>query len=568
MSKWIDVLAILAVALCGATTFAAEGETDAESKPAASPSIWQQIDEQFAEWDKWDSPGASLAVVRDGELVYARGYGNAHLEYPIPITPSTVFHVASVSKQFTCFAVVLLAAEGKLSLDDDIRQHLPDAPDFGHRISVRQLMHHISGIRDQWELLRMAGWRLDDVITREHILRLFGWQRDLNFEPGSEYMYCNTGYTLLAEIVARVSGQSFEEFTQQRIFKPLAMSRTHFHSDHEMIVPGRAYSYAPRGDGFRKSVLSYANVGATSLFTTAEDLARWLVNLDEGRVGGAEAMATMHERGVLNDGEKIDYALGLSHSKYRGLKIVGHGGSDAGFRTAALRVPEHKLGVVVLSNLGSFNPTDVARRVAAIVLADHVEPLKEKEKPQSAEPIDVEPDVLDRYVGLYHLDNGLTVTLTRRGRRLIGQLNDMDPATLEARSPTEFFLKQFAARVVFEDRGDQPAEAFTAYLGDQKIRGKRLEPGTPEELDAYAGSYYSPELRTTYTISHEDGKLVARHQRNPDVELRSIGSDEFAGGQWFLSKVNFERQDDQVTGFLVTGGRVRKLRFERSEPER
>src|SRR5690349_8472502 len=212
----------------------------------------QAIDALFAAEDTSTTPGCALGVVRDGGIVYARGYGLANLEYAIPITPRTIFHVASISKQFTAFAAILLAQEGALSLDDDIRRYLPELPDFGATITPRQLAHHTSGLRDQWELLHLAGWRWDDVMTTEDILDLARRQRELNFAPGSEYAYCNTGYTLLGQIVARVSGMPFRAFCEQRIFQPLGMRSTHFHDDHTEIVPGRAYSYHPRdGGGFQ-----------------------------------------------------------------------------------------------------------------------------------------------------------------------------------------------------------------------------------------------------------------------------------------------------------------------------
>ncbi|MCW4036925.1 MAG: beta-lactamase family protein, partial [Candidatus Bathyarchaeota archaeon] len=204
--------------------------------------INKKIDEIFSEWDRTDSPGSALAVLKDGEIVYKRGYGMANLEYGIPITPTTIFHVASVSKQFTAFAVALLAQEGKLSLDDDVRRYVPDLPDFGETITIRHLIHHISGLRDQWELLIAAGWRMEDVIKTEDVLELVREQKELNFKPGSEYLYCNTGYTLMALIVERVSGKPFRDFCAERIFQPLAMENTHFHDDHKMIVENRAYS--------------------------------------------------------------------------------------------------------------------------------------------------------------------------------------------------------------------------------------------------------------------------------------------------------------------------------------
>ena len=341
-----------------------------------------RIDTIFENWDKSDSPGAALAVVKGKKVVYKQGYGSANLEYDIPISPKTVFHVASVSKQFTAFAITMLADSGKLSLDDDIRLYLPRVPDFGKTITIRHLVHHISGLRDQWELLAMAGWRLDDVITKNHILKMVRRQEDLNFDPGEEYLYCNTGFTLLAEIVERIMKKPFRDWTQENIFDPLGMTSTHFHENHEQIVKNRSYSYSPQGEGFRKRVLSFANVGATSLFTTVEDMAKWMMNFESKVIGNDAVMTQMHEQGILNSGEKINYALGLSIGEYKGLKTVGHGGSDAGFRSQVVRFPEEDFAVIVLSNLSSINTNRLAMQVADIYLTKKI---KEK-SPQKRTP--------------------------------------------------------------------------------------------------------------------------------------------------------------------------------------
>ncbi|MGK0448825.1 MAG: CubicO group peptidase (beta-lactamase class C family), partial [Polaribacter sp.] len=244
----------------------------------------KQVDELFTVWDTDNTPGAAVAIVKNGVIIYKKGYGSANLEYDIPITPSTIFHIASVSKQFTVFSILLLEKQGKLSLDDDIRKYIPEVPDFGKTITLRHLASHTSGLRDQWNLMGMAGWRPDDVITKEHILKLVTNQKELNFEPGEEYTYCNTGFTLLAEVVARVSGESFAEYTEANIFQPLQMNNTLFYDDHEKIVKNRAYSYYSDDTGFKKSVLSYANVGATSLFTTVEDLSLWAMNFNSQKI--------------------------------------------------------------------------------------------------------------------------------------------------------------------------------------------------------------------------------------------------------------------------------------------
>lgn len=265
----------------------------------------EQVDEIFAAFNNSETPGAAVAVVKDGKIIFKKGYGLANLEYDIPVTPATIFHIASVSKQFTVFSILLLEKEGRLSLDDDIRKYIPEVPDFGRKITLRHLANHTSGLRDQWNLLAMGGWRLDDVITKDHVLKLVSKQKDLNFEPGAEYSYSNTGFTLLAEVVARVSGKSFAEFTEERIFEPLGMDNTLFYDDHEKIVKNRAYSYHTDSTGYKKSVLSYANVGATSLFTTVEDLSLWAMNFSNPKVGDTTIFNKMNTPAVLNDGKKI-----------------------------------------------------------------------------------------------------------------------------------------------------------------------------------------------------------------------------------------------------------------------
>jgi CubicO group peptidase (beta-lactamase class C family) len=546
-------LILFAVTACGLPWQSPAAETEAE--------VRAKLDALFDQYDHWDTPGLALGVLRDGELYYARGYGCANLEYGIPITPSTVFHVASVSKQFTCFAIALLAAEGKLSLDDNVRKHLADLPDLGQPITLRQLMHHTSGIRDQWELLAMAGWRLDDVITREHILKMMRRQRDLNFPPGSEHLYCNMGYTLLGEVVARVSGKSFPEFTEERIFKPLGMAHTHFHDDHERIVPNRAYSYAKRDSGFRKRVLSYANVGATSLFTTVEDMAWWLANFESGTVGGSQLLETMQTKGVLTDGKKINYALGLSHGNYRGQNTVGHGGADAGFRSHVVRFPEHRLGIVILGNLSELDAQGAAMKVADVLLAEHLDPVERKD--DSIERIKLSIEVLKEYVGTYRLDSGAMAELAVREDRLMAKIPGNDEVELVPTAPTKFFIKELGAHVTFTEPKAEDKMSLTVEVGDTTIKGHRTTDVDAPDLPAFVGRYYSPELDTAYTIAIDGDHLVATHQRHDDIKLAYTGDDGFAGDEWFFGRVQFDRDAGKVVGFRVTGGRVRNLRFER-----
>src|SRR5580704_3906932 len=364
----------------------------------------KQVDQVFAKWDSTSSPGCALSVIKDGEIVYKRGYGMADLDHDVPITSETVFHVASISKQFTAAAILLLAQEGKLSLDDDVRKYITELPDFGARITIRHLLHHTSGLRDQWELLGLAGWRYSlDLITDDDVLELMSRQRDLNFKPGEKHVYCNTGFTLLAQIVKRVSGQSLREFTTNRIFKPLDMKSTHFRDDHAEIVKHIAYGYVKGegGNGYRLSVTNFDTVGATSLLTTVEDLAQWDENFYHPRVGGPAMVAQQLQRGKLTSGKELDYAFGLVHGKYRGLPTVDHGGADAGYRADLLRFPEQHFSVACLCNKGEIQPGELTKKVADIYLAEQFKEPMPARPESSAKSVAVSEQRLKKYAGLY-----------------------------------------------------------------------------------------------------------------------------------------------------------------------
>lgn len=518
-----------------------------------STDLVKQIDNIFAEWDKPDSPGCSLVITQDNEIVYQRGYGYAQLEYDIPITPDTVFHVASVSKQFSAMAIALLNADGRVDLDASVRKYIPELADFGHLITVRHLVHHVSGLRDHWELVRAAGWRMDDVITTEHLLKMVFRQRELNFEPGSEYVYSNSGYTLMAEIVRRVTGQTLREFTDERIFKPLGMTNTHFHDDHEEIVKQRAYSYKPNlAGGWKKSVLSYANVGATSLFTTARDLSKWLANFSHGKVGGQGVLELVQKPFIANDGKTIPYGFGLMFADHMGWQEIGHSGADAGFRSWCGRVEPHGLGVVILANYATSVPRELARRVAEVMLADvAVKPESEKVETNTAE-----------FMGTYLVQFfGKKLTITKDGEQLVAQFEGQEAEKLCYQANAKYEAKD--ARVSFGKAEDGHPTCTWEQRGINMI-AKRLPEGaapSTDELAAYTGTYYSPELDTTYTINLSEDELVITHQRLSDTALVYFGPDKFLERTLPGFELAFERKEGKVTGFGITSPRIRHVRF-------
>ena len=522
------------------------------------PGLALEVDAVFEDIDSADSPGGTVAVIQNGEMLYTNGYGSAQLEYRIPNTPKTIFHVASVSKQFTAMAVTLLAADGALSLDDPVQKHLEYVPDLGRPITVRQLIHHTSGIRDQWDLLAIAGWRLDDVITTDHVIRLMSRQQELNFEPNSEYSYSNMGYTLLAEIARAVSGIPFPELTEQRIFAPLGMTRTHFHDDHQHAVEDRAYSYSPLdGGSFQKRVLSYANAGATSLFTTAEDLALWLDNFRHASVGGPEVTAMMTTPGTLTGGETIDYAHGLAIGEYRGRPTIGHSGGDAGFRSHVVWFPDDHTGVVVLMNHGNGNPGRRALQVADVVLDDVLE--AETNELTTAERT---PGDLDKVPGLFLTTFGAIVSIEESGDQLLLHFPQGLPQPLTPTGARSFRAGDEGVFLKFE--ADWASVTFTGTDGTAVGTAKRLDDfaPSPDELVDLEGTYYSPEVEALYRIEAAGENLTAHHVRHGTINLMPLFPDVFASDQWFFSNVRFERNPGgTVAGLRVSGERVRNLRF-------
>ena len=344
--------------------------------PAQLPdSLVRRVDSVFVALDKPTSPGCALGIYNAGDIAYTRGYGSANLEHGIPNTPRTVFDLGSTSKQFTAMSVALLEQDGKLSLDDDVRRWIPELTAYPKPVTIRQLVHHTSGLRDYLTLMWLRGVNFDGVTTASDALSLIVRQRETNFEPGSEYLYSNSGYFLLSEIVRRASGKTLAEFARERIFAPLGMQVTHFHDDHTMIVPNRATGYAQReGGGFEIAMSGFEQVGDGSVMTTVEELARWDRNFYEGRVGGRALLDAMHVPARLTGGRTLDYASGLVVGEYRGLRTVRHGGSWAGYRAELLRFPEQRTSIAVLCNYSRSGPGRLSQRVADVILRDRLAP--------------------------------------------------------------------------------------------------------------------------------------------------------------------------------------------------
>ena len=559
--RWSVILPALILVLCSAK---------AQSLP---PDITKQVDKVFEKWDKPDSPGCALGVYRDGKIVYKHGYGTADLNDDVPITPATVFHVASMSKQFTAASIVLLAQQGKLSLDDDVRKYIPELPDFGERITIRHLVHHTSGLRDQWNLLELAGWRYSlDLITNDDVMSVMTRQKDLNFKPGDKHVYCNTGYTLMGLIVKRVSGMSLREFTTKNIFEPLGMTHTHFRDDHAEIIKHDALGYEQEGKDkpFRMSLTNFDTVGATSLHTTVEDLQLWDENFYHPRVGGPAFLQQMLERGKLNSGEQLDYAFGLVESKYKGLPTVDHGGADAGYRSDLIRFPEQHFSAAVLCNSAETNPSALARQVADIVLAKDLKPAEATptKEPAKSPVATLTAEQMAAIAGLYwnKEEDDFEKVQVKDGKlqmQLGSEFRTLKPAGEAHFQVADVPWGDDVDIHFVSSAAEKPKRLEQSFGGGKPNIYESVAAYTPTatELAEYAGAYVSEEIDPIYRVVLQDGNLSLMRLKNKPESLRPEVRDVFTGE---IGTVRFTRDANQhITGFILNAGRIQNFRFSR-----
>jgi CubicO group peptidase (beta-lactamase class C family) len=531
---------------------------------AVPDTLRPEVDRVFA-FIEADAPGCALGVIRDGRLAYGTGYGLANLDWAVPIGTSTVFDIASVSKQFTATAVALLDMDGVLSLDDDVRRWVPELPDYGAPITLRHLLNHTSGLRDYLTLLNLAGFDFDNVFDEEDGVRLIVRQRAPNFEPGSEYLYSNSGYLLLANIVRRASGMSLREFLQARVFEPLGMTRTSIWDRNTEVLPNRATGYSRTGtEGWRiNHAWNFQMGGDGQVITSVEDLAKWDGNFYEPVVGGQGLLDRLHTRGVLSNGDTISYALGLSLDQYRGLPRVQHGGSWAGFRSQLTQFPEQRTSIVIECNRSDANPGAFATAVADLLLGDvfpEPPPLRRAGAPAAREatgaaPPEVAPapEILARWAGAYRHEvrPEYRFFVVREGALW---LDAGEGTRLVALSDSSFRAPGGGATFVFHATSEG---VRLEAPGTTLLRAPDYDPSAME-LAGFAGRYASDELDAVFEIEVDGPGLTLRRPRNDPVSLRPGGAGEFVAPGATLT---FLREAGRATGFRVYAGRVTGIEF-------
>jgi len=527
------------------------------------------IDALFEPYTQPGSPGAAVGVYHQGQQVYAKGYGLADVEAGTPITPQTRFHVASVSKQFAAFAVAMLAREGKVDLDADVRTYLPYVPDFGQTITVRHLILHTSGLRDQWSLFGLGGQDTDGRLRQRQVVNMVARQRALNFAPGSEYAYSNTGYTLLAEIVHAASGQTLREFTTARVFRPLGMNATFFFDNLEEIVPGRANSYERDGEDkpWKRSPLNYDNVGATSLFTTVEDMAKWAGNFTDPKVGDRALIEQVTTNGTLDDGTPIEYGFALIRTQLDGRNVITHSGSDAGFRAIFYYYPDHDFAVMITANTPyKMDLSDKVKAIANLYL-----PAAKAAVATQLPAVRNDPALAAQIAGTYlpQYDRALTLLVKDGALHQAGRDGATTPLVLRADGSFDDGKRDNFYRPVRAKDGKVVAlERHASKPYPPPLRLERAPGAAAADLSRYAGDYRSAELDITYTLAVDGGELVVDSIWSAQpTRLRPVAPDRFESQGWALGSVVFEPGKAKPGHFLVHSGRVRHIRFDRVAQE-
>lgn len=542
----------------------------AAGSPGGPEGSQPELDHLFSRWNRPDAAGIAVVITHEGKVVRRVTHGLADLEHRIPVGPDTVFDAASVAKQFAGLAIAMLVEQGRISLADDVRQHLPEVPDFGTPIRLDHLVHHTSGLRDWPETLFLSGRSWADRIDMPVILEMLARQRDLDFPPGTKYGYSNTGYNLLALVVEKVTGLSFSEWTRRHIFEPLGMRNTRFVDDPDEILIGRAESYTPEGGKWTRVPSRLAAVGSSSLFTTIDDMGRWLLNLESGEVGGRAAIEAMGRPGATLSGGSTDYGFGLAVGRHRDMRVLNHTGGWAGYRSVVYHLPERRFGIAILSNAGRVDTIDLARRITDLYFPPEsgdsdVKPQQDTRRGAAGGPeaedgdrSSPDPSRWDDYTGFFRLGPGWILHITRDGDRMFTRATGEDRFPMRPVTATRFFVEGYGSAITFV-RGSDGKVNELRYRG---IVAPRVQPPSVDEgdLEKFEGAYWSDELRVVVLVERREGELRAWHPSRGWSVLAPVEPDQFEGNGRF--SVAFDRDESgRVQGLRISASRVRNLVF-------
>lgn len=512
-----------------------------------------------------DAPGAVIGVMNNGNMTFAKAYGKANITHNLDFKLSTPTNIGSVSKQFTAFAILMLEKQGLLSVEDDIRKHFPELPDYGDVIRIKNLMNHTNGLREVYNLMPIAGWDGEDKLLRAEVINLLRKQKELQAPPGEEFNYNNSAFILLAELVERLTEKKFPQWMKENVFGPLEMNDTYVRTDPSEIIPGASQGYSNGENGLVESGDLYAAYGAGGIYTTPYDLAKWLRNFKDPILGGPELIQKLVTPGILNKGDTMKYAQGIGVGEYKGLKRYAHNGADIAHRAGMVYYPEINSGVIALSNNASFS-SGVIYSITDIFFKDQLKSEEETEK-EDPEAIEVDTKILKQYVGKYKATGiGLIIEYKLEDENLVAYPSGQSSRKLKPTSDSTFSYEGVEASVLFHLLKDGKSDEAVHTQGGSDLILHRLAPFDPpmNELQKYTGKYFSDELETFYTIVVKDSTLMAEHRNLKNIKLSPTEDDTFSGDVFFMGEVEFKKdKNGNVNAFTVSNGRTKGIYFQK-----
>lgn len=529
----------------------------------------------FTRWKDLDGPGLSVTVVGADGFLFRGNYGAANLEDHVPIRNSTVFNVASLSKQFTAFGISLLVDRGVISLNDDVHKYIPELPAYGYKISILHLLTHTSGMKDQYDLLYLAGWAPEDVITNTDALQLIFRQKELDFVPGSFFRYCNSGYSLLALVIERATGQRFAEWMQQHIFGPLEMTSSFFITDYEQVIEERADSYKKTETGYAKSFIHSTTQGANGLHTTTDDLLKWVKNYSDKKVGNERVMRLVQNlpdvRQLASDTSKrsatltLGYGFGQAITEYRGRKLIWHDGADAGYRSYIGRFPEKNLSIIICGNDELLDPKNIALRLADIFMDGEFKP---GTSPTTAEQVkNIAPETVEKKIeGYYTFPGDSLLYIYVIDHNIYGRFkgNESKSFSIYPTSANSFTSED--KHLVFSLNNDKKDTVATLSFS---LNGGHIATEKKVDIDfqnyaQYMGTYLCNDLSVSYTLKIEGDKIVLQQPRNHKIIIKPIERDHFGGEYWWARDIHFIKgKNDAINGLRIDNGRAKGIVFDK-----
>ena len=516
-----------------------------------------------------DQPGAVIGVIEDGEMVFSKAYGKANITHNLDFKLNTPTNIGSVSKQFTAFAILLLEEQGILSIDDDVRIHIPEFPDFGELITIKHLLNHTNGLREIYNLLPITGWSGENKLLRSEILNSLKRQKKLQVSPGEEFNYNNSAFILLADIVERKTDSKFPDWMKKNVFEPLGMKDSYVRSDPSQIIPNASQGYSQGENGYIEAGDLYAAYGAGGIYTTPLDLSKWLQNFKEPKVGGDEVIAKLVTPGILKKGDTLPYALGIGVRERKGLKMYSHSGADIAHRANLIYYPEINSGIITMSNNASFS-TSIGNEISDLFFANHLV-IKEKkvqdDDSENSQTFKVDVKTLKSYVGKYKASSiGLVIDYKLENGKLIAYPTGQSALPLQPTSKATFAYDGIDATIVFKLNDDGKSVGALHKQGGKDYEMIKLPPFDPslDDLKVYEGKYFCDELETFYTIVVKDTAMYAMHRNLKDITFSPIENDTFKGDVFFMNEVAFIRDPNgEVNAFSVSNGRTKGIYFKK-----